>query len=86
MSDKKYMPLADFENDEKLKTAKVYKKLVEEKNFNRSIIGRKLLYRKRAFLAGSFALVLSIYSFSIYKIRQETFLDDFEEPPRILKS
>lgn len=77
MADKDVMPKAD------LKASQVdtyYMKILESKNLAR--VNKLNLVKKRngllgCVLAGS---VLSIYAYSIFKVKQETFLDDFEEP------
>ncbi|XP_013192794.1 cytochrome c oxidase assembly factor 3, mitochondrial [Amyelois transitella] len=60
-----------------------YMKIIEEKNRERvqklQQIGRRNRFTGLAIGAG----VFSIYLYSIFAIKQETFLDDFNEPAKI---
>lgn len=85
MSNNNVMPKVEFGSD-KLKTAEAYTKYIEAKNLERAIVAKKVLTKKRLLFTGSLGLAIGIYAYTILKIKQETFLDDFEEPPRIIKS
>lgn len=80
------MPDVEFSKDGNLKTAHAYSKYVEARNIERAILAKKALTKKRITLLGSVGLVLGIYMYTITTIKQESFLDDFEEPKRIIKS
>lgn len=73
------MPRVDFAE---LNTARKYAKIVEQQNLERAIKLKKL--RSRNLIIGGLlgSAVLGIYSYSILAVKQETFLDDFEEPAR----
>ncbi|KAJ8930664.1 hypothetical protein NQ314_016505 [Rhamnusium bicolor] len=78
MSDR--MPKADLA---KLKQTELhFVKQVEQKNFERA---QKLTRLRRNNLITGCLLgvgVLSIYGYSMYAVRQESFLDDFDEPAK----
>lgn len=64
---------------------KDYMKVIEQKNLER-VNRLKLMQKKNRYTAGIIGTtVLGIYFYSMYAIKQETFLDDFEEPAKILK-
>jgi len=65
-----------------LNIAKKYAEIVEKQNLERAAKLKKI--RTRNIWVGGLlgAAVLSIYSYSILAVKQETFLDDFEEPAR----
>ncbi|XP_018335991.1 cytochrome c oxidase assembly factor 3, mitochondrial [Agrilus planipennis] len=60
-------------------------KLIEEKNRARVEKLRKV--RKNNLITAGIigCCVLSIYTYSIFAIKQEKFLDDFEEPQKIIE-
>lgn len=60
-------------------------KLVEQQNHQRAIKIQAL--RKKNTLTGALlgAAVLGIYTYSMYAVKQETFLDDFDEPAKIIE-
>jgi hypothetical protein len=77
------MPKVDLKKDGNLmnKSLVDYMKLVEKENLNRV---QKLKRLRRNNLITAFGLsasVLGIYGYSIYSVSQETFLDDFNQPP-----
>lgn len=78
------MPKVDLLKDaEKLKfTDVVYMKRLEEQNLQRA--KRVQGYRKsNNRLAFALSLgVIGIYTYTIYSVKQEKFLDDFEEPEK----
>ncbi|XP_026489208.1 cytochrome c oxidase assembly factor 3, mitochondrial [Vanessa tameamea] len=70
--------------DPVLKQAEIdYMKIIEQKNRERvqklQQISKKNRYTGLAIGAG----VFSIYMYSILAVKQETFLDDFEEPVKV---
>lgn len=72
--------------DPVLKKAELdYMKIIEQKNLER--VKKLELIRKRNRLTGAAigVSVFSIYLYSMYAVKQETFLDDFNEPAKILK-
>lgn len=73
------MPKVDFS---KLKIAQKYAEILERENRERALKLKNL--RSKNLIVGGIlcASVLSIYSYSILAVKQETFLDDFEEPVR----
>lgn len=82
MADKDVMPKVDLK-DLKEKTGRTaidYMKILEAKNLAR--VNKYILIKKRNTLLGSVLAgsVLSIYAYSIFRTKQETFLDDFDEP------
>ncbi|KAK6634177.1 hypothetical protein RUM44_004785 [Polyplax serrata] len=83
MSDNESMPKVNFKQSESLKKALTYSKWMEEKNLERALIAKKTLRNKRKILFGSLAVVFGIYAYTIGKISQETFLDNFDEPETI---
>lgn len=84
MSNSEDMPRADL-SDAKLKIEKIYAAHLEARNKMRSIYGKLMLKQKRTVLLSSCVAGLSFYAYSIFGLSQETFLDDFEEPPRVKK-
>lgn len=62
-----------------------YINLIEKQNQHR--VTQLLQQRRRARLTGLslFGLVIGIYTYTIYAVKQERFLDDFEEPKFVEK-
>lgn len=80
MGDAEQMPKLNLNKDNLNKSVIDYMKIVEEQNRKRV---EKLKRIRRNNLLTAFGLgfgVLSIYGYSIFAVRQETFLDDFERP------
>lgn len=77
-----HMPKVDADKD-KHRISEVqlsYMKFVEKENIERAQKLKKLR-RKNIFTAlGLGAAVIGIYAYSILAVKQETFLDDFDEP------
>lgn len=67
-----------------LKTAEIdFMKLIERQNVERVL---KLKRTRKNNILTAFALggsVLAIYGYSIFAVKQEKFLDDFEEPVKV---
>lgn len=61
-------------------------KLIEKQNFER--VQKLKRIRRNNLITGCLvgAGVLSIYGYTIWAVRQESFLDDFDEPPKIVES
>lgn len=80
MGDADQMPKLNLSKDKVDKNVLDYIRLVEQQNRSRV---EKLKRIRRNNLITAFGLgvgVLSIYGYSIYAVRQETFLDDFDRP------
>jgi multisubunit Na+/H+ antiporter MnhB subunit len=76
------MPKVDFKKDKPTEAQLQYIKLIELKNRERVEKLRKLRTRNlwtAGLLGGA---VLGIYGYSMFAVRQESFLDDFNEPAR----
>lgn len=82
MADKDLMPKVDLNvlKEKTGRTATDYMKILELRNLSR--VNKLNLVKKRNTLLGSVlaGTVISIYAYSIFKVKQETFLDDFNEP------
>lgn len=80
--DKTVMRSVDFSESEKVKKLEIYAKVWEERTGYYTKIRKRM--RIGANRTGLLLLttVLSSYMYSIYITRQESFLDDFEEPKR----
>lgn len=86
MAHKNQMPEVDFMKDGEVDKRLLQQiKFVERQNLLR--VTRLNRLRKNARYTGLLlgGIALSIYGYSIYSIKQETFLDDFEEPEITLK-
>jgi len=86
MASSDQMPKVDFMKDGEIDKRLLQQiKFVERQNLLRA--NRLNRMRKNARYMGSLlgGIVLSIYGYSIYSIKQETFLDDFEEPKVVIK-
>ncbi|XP_015516207.1 cytochrome c oxidase assembly factor 3, mitochondrial [Neodiprion pinetum] len=57
-----------------------YMRLIEERNLERVASLKRMQRNNRYTGLALGALVLGIYGYSMYAVRQENFLDDFEEP------
>ncbi|XP_050681094.1 cytochrome c oxidase assembly factor 3, mitochondrial [Leptidea sinapis] len=85
MGDSNYKPKINAGDQEPvLKQAELdYMKIIEQKNRERvqklQQLGRRNKITGFAIGAG----VFSIYLYSIFAVKQETFLDDFDEPAKI---
>lgn len=79
MTDSDQMPKVNFSQ---LKTAREYARIVEKQNLERAEKLKKLRSRNLRVAGVLAAGVLGIYSYSILAVKQETFLDDFDEPAR----
>lgn len=86
MSDSEVMPKVDLskvQSDKNNIHIKDYMKLVEDQNFRR--VERLKRLRRNNLITGLTlgAGVLSIYAYSMLAVKQETFLDDFDEPKKL---
>lgn len=86
MANNDQMPKVDF-----MKNGEIDKRLLQQIRFverqNLVRATRLSQMRKNARYTGLLlgGIALSIYGYSIYSIKQETFLDDFEEPEIVIK-
>ncbi|CAK1586508.1 unnamed protein product [Parnassius mnemosyne] len=60
-----------------------YMKIIEQKNLERVQKLQQISKRNRITGCAIGAGVFGIYMYSIYAIKQETFLDDFDEPAKV---
>jgi len=80
------MPKVDFtKNGEIDKRLLQQIKFIERQNLVRATRLNRMRKNARYMGFTLAGVVLSIYGYSIYSIKQETFLDDFEEPKVVLK-
>lgn len=82
MADNEHMPKFNLDKDKATvnKSTIDFMKIIEKENLERV---NKLKKVKRANLITAIALgagVFSIYAYSMLAVKQETFLDDFDEP------
>ncbi|KAG8243567.1 cytochrome c oxidase assembly factor 3, mitochondrial [Homalodisca vitripennis] len=82
MADNDQMPKVDLTKDKKLIDAatKEWMKYIEKENLER--VQKLKVVRRKNLITGLLlgTAVIGIYSYSILTVKQETFLDDFEEP------
>lgn len=80
MSEEPRMPKVDFEKDKVSEYIKDQIKVVERDNLKRLAEFKRVLKGGR--FAGLFwgSVVISIYSYTMYAVKQETFLDNFDYP------
>ncbi|KAJ0178503.1 hypothetical protein K1T71_006326 [Dendrolimus kikuchii] len=87
MGDSSFKPnISATDKDPALKQAEIaYMKLIEEKNRERVHKLQQIAKKNRitGFTIG--AGVLGVYLYSIFAVKQETFLDDFDEPVKVQK-
>jgi len=86
MANSDQMPKVDFTKDGEIDKRLLQQiKFVERQNLVRATRLNRM--RRNARYTGLIlgGITLSIYGYSIYSIKQETFLDDFEEPQVTLK-
>ncbi|XP_022117704.1 cytochrome c oxidase assembly factor 3, mitochondrial [Pieris rapae] len=85
MGDSNYKTKVDTgEQNPVLKKAELdYMKIIEQKNRERVQKLQQLGRRNRMTGFSIGAGVLGIYLYSIFAVKQETFLDDFEEPAKV---
>lgn len=77
-------PKVNFTNSKIDATQLQFMKLIEKQNQER--VQRLKLTRRNNLITGLTigATVLAIYGYSMYSVKQEKFLDDFEEPKKVL--
>lgn len=83
MGEEQRAPKIDIINDKSkpLKEAQItYMKFIEQKNLER--VQNLKIIRRKNWITGSIigAGVIGIYFYSMFAIKQESFLDDFNEP------
>lgn len=81
------MPKVDLIKDgEKLKSIDVvYMKRVEQQNLERAQKVQAYRITNRRTAIGLALGVIGIYAYTIYAVKQEKFLDDFDEPEKIIE-
>lgn len=88
MGDRDFKPKikSSGEKDPVLKQAELdYMKIIENKNIER-VTKLDLMRKRNRYTAAALGVgVFGIYLYSMFAIKQETFLDDFNEPPKVLK-
>lgn len=85
MGDSDFKPkLTGTKPDPVLKEAEItYMRLIEEMNRER-VKKLQLIAKKNRITGLSIGLgVLGVYAYSIFAVKQETFLDDFNEPVKV---
>ncbi|CAK1550652.1 unnamed protein product [Leptosia nina] len=85
MGDSNFNPkIPSGEQNPVLKKAELdYMKIIEQKNRERVAKLQQTAKRNRITGLSIGAGVFGIYLYSIFAVKQETFLDDFEEPAKI---
>lgn len=85
MGDSNYKPkISGTEQAPALKEAEIaYMRLIEQKNRERVQKLQNIARRNRLTGCTIGAGVLGVYLYSIFAVKQETFLDDFEEPAKV---
>lgn len=80
MGDAEQMPKLDLGKDKLNKSLIDYIRIVEQQNRDR-VDKLRRIRRNNLFTAFGLGVgVLSIYGYSIFAVRQESFLDDFDRP------
>ncbi|XP_018909611.2 cytochrome c oxidase assembly factor 3, mitochondrial [Bemisia tabaci] len=74
------MKQIDPSKDKLPKSARFYMQLLEQQNVERARRIALTRYKNRILGAVLASTVLSIYGYTMFATKQETFLDDFEEP------
>ncbi|KAJ8713262.1 hypothetical protein PYW07_013632 [Mythimna separata] len=84
-SDANFKPnIKSAANDPVLKQAELtYMKLIEQKNRERVNRLQQISKKNRITGLAIGTGVLSVYLYSIFAVKQETFLDDFNEPVKV---
>lgn len=85
MGDTDFKPkITGTKQDPVLKEAEIsYMCLIEQKNIER-VKKLQLIAKKNRITGLSIGLgVLGVYAYSIFAVKQETFLDDFNEPVKV---
>lgn len=85
MGNSKFTPIVSTgHQDPVLKKAELdYMKIIEQKNLERVQKLKQINRRNRFTGLAIGAGVFSIYLYSIFAVKQETFLDDFNEPAKV---
>jgi Coiled-coil domain-containing protein 56 len=76
------MPKVNFGKDKPTESELQFIKLIEQKNKERVLKLRKLRFRNLWTAGALGGAVFGIYAYSMLAVRQESFLDDFEQPAR----
>lgn len=76
------MPVVDFEKDNVHQYLVDQAKAVEKDNFRRFAAYKRKLIGGRLSMLTLCSFALSIYGYTMYAVKHETFLDNFDEPTR----
>jgi dimethyladenosine transferase 1, mitochondrial len=76
------MPKVNFGKDKPTESELQFIKLIEQKNKERVLKLRKLRFRNLWVASALGGSVFGIYAYSMLAVRQESFLDDFDQPAR----
>ncbi|XP_046742317.1 cytochrome c oxidase assembly factor 3, mitochondrial [Diprion similis] len=83
MADEQMPKIHEGKNFRKLSIVEQeYMRIIEEKNLERVNRLKRMRRNNRITGLSLGAMVLGIYGYSMYAVRQENFLDDFEEPAK----
>ncbi|XKL63287.1 hypothetical protein PGB90_005651 [Kerria lacca] len=80
MSEDNRMPKVDFEKDKINQYLIDQIKVVEKDNLKRFAEFKRRLFSGRLSLTTLSTIVVSIYVYTMYTVKRETFLDNFDEP------
>lgn len=86
MDDRELMQKINVEKESHKFTSieKEYMQRIHQQNLNRVQNLNKIRRRNRFLGAALSACVVSIYSYTLWAIKQENFLDDFNEPEKVI--
>ena len=84
MADGDRMPKVDLKKDQLTGFQKEYMQRVQEQNLERAKKWSGIRRNNRYVGIGLGCLAISIYGYSMWAIKQEKFLDDFEEPEKVV--
>lgn len=80
MSESDRMPKVDFEKDKVHPYILDQIKIVEKDNFRRLLNWKRIIFSGRVGGIALGGLALSIYGYTMYAVKRETFLDNLDEP------
>ncbi|CAB0033610.1 unnamed protein product [Trichogramma brassicae] len=84
MADGDQMKKVDLSKDKVSAIQREYMKRVQKQNDERVAQWRGIRMRNRFIGVGLGCMVASIYAYSMIAIKQESFLDDFNEPEKVV--
>jgi len=79
-TDSNRMPIVDFEKDNVHQYLVDQAKAVEKDNVRRWAVFKRRLNGGRLGMVTLGSIVIGIYSYTMYAVKRETFLDDLDEP------